>query len=466
MRMRMRPDRWTPAGRPEDAALPVDFIASREHFLDHLAPVWRELENRGRFCVPYELAGHAESLGVEPSAFESFREGTGPVAVAAYGDLRRVRDDRHIILFEHGAGFSFSNAHASYAGGSHERRRVSLFCEVNDWTARRNRARFPGCRSHIVGCPKLDALTESGPRKRKGGQVVCISFHWDCRVAPETRSALPHYRDVLPEIVRKFNVILHGHPRTAWETSKLAESLGVEYVPRFEDVCRRADVYVNDASSTLYEFAAVAGPVVVLNAPWYRRKVNHGLRFWKCSEVGPHVDEPGQLAVAITGALCEDDLQRQVRDDVTSEVYPYLGRSAERAAHVVNSLPGLVRGERLYPAVPDHLPAGCAVLAPDELTAHDVARWHGEAALSVDGAEYVAHLAPGVRLSGSLEPAFRPLMQGWDCVAFALPYSHRAASAPRLKTWDKRAFFSRGGARPGNGRTWILDSSFGLEMPS
>jgi len=49
----------------------------------------------------------------------------------------------------------------------------------------------------------------------------------------------------------------------------------------------------------MFEAAAVGLPVVVLNAPWYRRDVSHGLRFWAWSDIGPQVDDPADLEQAV-----------------------------------------------------------------------------------------------------------------------------------------------------------------------
>ena len=61
-------------------------------------------------------------------------------------------------------------------------------------------------------------------------------------------------------------------PEPPREAIRFYEAHGIEYVPDFDDVLRRADVYACDNSSTLYEFASTGRPVVVLNAPWYRWK--------------------------------------------------------------------------------------------------------------------------------------------------------------------------------------------------
>lgn len=122
--------------------------------------------------------------------------------------------------------------------------------------------------------------------------------------------------------------------RGFWEAWYRAQS--IEFIPEFEDVVRRADIYVNDSSSTLYEFAATGRPVVTLNAPWYRRDVNHGLRFWEHADVGIQVDHPDDLETAILKTIAHPD--RAARDVAVEAVYPHLGQSAARAATVLLNL--------------------------------------------------------------------------------------------------------------------------------
>src|SRR5690606_37463173 len=96
------------------------------------------------------------------------------------------------------------------------------------------------------------------------GPVVCFSFHWDGALDPEMKWALPHYRAAVRRFAQSWpgKVIGHGHPRN-WQVSKgapywyaLWRGMNVEPVPDFNEVLRRADIYVNDFSSTAWEFAA------------------------------------------------------------------------------------------------------------------------------------------------------------------------------------------------------------------
>jgi CDP-glycerol glycerophosphotransferase (TagB/SpsB family) len=107
---------------------------------------------------------------------------------------------------------------------------------------------------------------------------------------------------------------------------------GINVVRDFADVCRQADLYITDNSSSLYEFAATGRPVVVLNAPWYRRDVHHGLRFWDAIP-GPQVDHSRDLVPTVLKALETDTTD--LRESALAKVYAYRSGAAERAARII-----------------------------------------------------------------------------------------------------------------------------------
>jgi hypothetical protein len=279
----------------------VNVIASFRHYADHIAPV-------------------AELLPADLDV----------ALVAGYGDVVKARraGHRRIVLMQHGAGQSYGNRHPHYPGGKGNED-VGLFLTPNDYSADLWRRAYPLTPVAAVGSPRLDALParESGP-----GPVVAVTFHFDLHLVPETRSALAWYLPALRELAQRYTVIGHAHPRRG-DMGHFYETRGIEYVPDFDEVCRRADVLVFDNTSAGFEFAATGRPVVVMDAPWYRTE--HGLRFWDAADVGVRVDVPEALAPAIDRALEQlvDDVGR--REMALDMVYAYRTGAAQRAADTI-----------------------------------------------------------------------------------------------------------------------------------
>ena len=349
---------WTP--RKMNKNLPIDFFARRTHFIDHMASTWVALpdEIRGKFYIPNVLEGYAMRRGVPLSTIQSLTcrnerptscveipFSRNPVVTCAYGDMQLAAhyDERPLILMEHGVGLTFNNkdgaTNPGYGGGEGLRSLVSLFLAPNDYIAAKTLATFPGASQVIVGTPKLDRWAgnmngSKHPRPEK--PTVCISFHWDgSGVAPEAGNAWEYYRRILPELAKVYNLVGHGHPKIIEKLTFAYKKLGLEVIKDFEKVMDVADVYVNDCSSTMYEFLVTGKPVVVLNAPWFRRYVHHGLRFWDYSEAGPVCENPNNLEDCIEEALEDRIAERRKRAQYVRDLYPYLGTATTVAANAL-----------------------------------------------------------------------------------------------------------------------------------
>jgi hypothetical protein len=293
----------------------MNYVASQPQYLAHIQPVWDALP---------------ESAKGEDDA----------VLVASYVDLRKVRPSKRgrgryhrIAYLEHGIGQSYGNRHPGYPGGR-QRDAVGLFLSPNETAAAADRKAYPAARVELVGCPRIEALPHRlGPR----GAVVATTFHWDCRVAPETRSAFPAYQDAIAALAERYEVIGTAHPRIAAELGRWYRGVGIEFVPDFDDVCRRADLLVADNTSALYEFASTGRPVVVLNLPTYRTGL--GLRFGEAAGVGVLVDDPSGLTEGVQEAL-SDPIERQVaRESALSIVYqPRSSGAAQAVAAILDWL--------------------------------------------------------------------------------------------------------------------------------
>lgn len=333
---------------------PIDFFARRTHFIDHLAPIWEALgARRGVFYVPECILDYAMRLRIDAQPLKSLNpldplevapDGGNPLVVAAYGDLTRayeVRPQRPFFLIEHGVGLTPSN-HSGYAGGTSLRRKVDLFLAPNEYIRAKTAKSLPDACQVVIGTPKLDRIYTQGwwsYGKDERMPVVAISFHWDGSkaVGPEAGNAFRHYQDVMTSLSRQagFKLIGHGHPRIIDILTPFYRDLGVEVVRDFEEVMARADVYINDCSSTLYEFCVTGKPVIMLNAPWFRSEANWGIRFWDYTDIGIQVNEPVELLPAIDRTIDSPQEYREAREKAVQDLYPFLGHSAQRAAGAI-----------------------------------------------------------------------------------------------------------------------------------
>lgn len=307
----------------------VHAYASRAHYLAHLAPV--------HAALPEEIRG--ELIGPRRQYMRADAFAGDLVLVASWVDSQRWARRHRVIYLEHGAGQSYGGDphaanHGSYAGGEgHDH--TALFLCPSETVADRWRAvyRAPAV---AVGCPRLDDV-----ERRNEPDVAAFAFHWDNPLCNESRTALPHYARRLGVVVedlraRGVRVLGHGHPRAAGHLKPMWRALGVEWCDDIDDVLRRAAVFVADNTSAMYEAAALDIPVVALNAPWYRRDVDHGLRFW--SHVpGVQCDGPDDLAELVLeqmqGGTVDDVAHRCV---VAAHAYSAVdGKASARAAEAI-----------------------------------------------------------------------------------------------------------------------------------
>jgi hypothetical protein len=205
------------------------------------------------------------------------------VLVGGFYDIERVPENR-VIYVEHGAGQSYGGDEATkgfpaYSGGCHDERVIGYVCPnqrvADSW----------GRPAVAAGCPALDRHDPRRNVRWARDKVVVFTFHWDAiRFSPEARSARDHYIDDLHSMVNHvrnsgMEVLGTSHPRDT-RGPEIWRNLQVEYTPDPDEVLERCHLLVADNTSLMYEAAKLSIPVVALNAPWYRRDVHHGLRFW------------------------------------------------------------------------------------------------------------------------------------------------------------------------------------------
>ncbi len=317
----------------------IHAYSSRGHYAEHLRPIFDLLpsQHRGEFWSSRTTQTWGTPLP-EPK-----RRPPGPVLVAAYVDARKLTGTTELIYVEHGAGQSYDGdpagvGHGSYSGGS-GLDSVALFLCPRQEIADRWTTRYP-VPAVAVGVPKLDRWHAATRRDLRRFPTVAVSFHWENPLVPESRSALAHYERHLSGLIRAVRasggeLVGHGHPRAWGALWRLWRRLGVDPVPSLDDVFDRATVLVADNTSALYEFASLDRPVVVLNAPWYRRDVSHGLRFWDTIP-GIQVDRGEDLLDAVAEAVLDPPYLSAVRHDAVARTYASTdGHASERAVEAI-----------------------------------------------------------------------------------------------------------------------------------
>lgn len=274
------------------------------------------------------------------------------VVCVCAGDERRAMacGARGTVLMEHGLGQCYEGVEAGSvwgAGRGNLRGRLGLI--LPGAFAMGQHAGASVVPVFAVGCPAMDGWLGRGGRRDLSGRrpVVAVSTHWDCHVCPETRSAWPWIAEEVEAMGRdgRWSVLGHYHPHEV-RAGSLHERLrvyhrgGCEVVDAWEEVMERADVFITDNSSSLYEFAALGKPVVCLSPPWYRRGVRHGLRFWEALP-GVEVVEAGALRETVAEVLRDDAVGAGLRGAAMPLAWGEMdGGAAGRAVRVIQQLAG------------------------------------------------------------------------------------------------------------------------------
>jgi hypothetical protein len=245
---------------------------------------------------------------------------------------------RRVVYVEHGAGQTYSRLRSRsrphYPGGPHPPNVIGYICPNRHVAALWDRPTV------VVGCPALEGL-------QRNPMAVVFTFHWDApTVCPEARSARPHYLDHLHEMVQwvrdtglgGLHPLGHWHPRDR-QAETLWRRLGVECEPDPDRALERARLVVADNTSFAYEAALLGIANVALNAPWYRRDVEHGLRFWK-HPPGIMVDDADELMSRPVHYYALDKQNHKLRRAAARRAYglPLGGGGAKAGAEFIEQL--------------------------------------------------------------------------------------------------------------------------------
>jgi len=308
----------------------IDFYASEIHYFDHIVPIWNKLpiKYKGVFYVSLEVLTKRQLL--DRSDFQIGFPNDNLTLVASYKDYQKTKGK--VIFGEHGIGHNYGNGHPAYVGGS-GKERVVLFLNQHLLSNNTNKLAYPNAKNVIIGTPKMDNVKELEFRPNNRKPIVCISFHWDCMVCNNTRSAYYYYKNVIGQLAKceEFTLIAHGHPR---RNELELQAYGIKYYSDLNEVMEIADIYVNDNSSSMYEFINTGKPVIVLNCPLYDKHKDTGIRFWRYI-CGVQVDRPCDLKQAILNELANPEHYRELRDGIVNALYPYKGVATQSAVDVI-----------------------------------------------------------------------------------------------------------------------------------
>lgn len=313
----------------------IDVYASEPHYFDHVLPIWERLpiDVRGTLYVSSSSKrSHPDGVSVLPKTPSS-----KVTLVASYKDLQITRHvNRKVILMEHGAGQTYiGHKSQSYVGAPDREGVVGVLVPNFKAAAVHSRA-HPDIPVAVIGSPRVEALRELA---RHDSSRIAVSTHWDCKVVPETRPAYPHFKTALSQLASRYPYAIgHAHPRIWPHMRQFYRNIGLIPEEQFADVVRSAGLYIADNSSTLFEFAALGKPVVVLNAPWFRRDVHHGGRFWEWSSVGVNANSSDGFFRAVEEALEDSDFLKSQRKQIVSQVYRQIEGSTDAAVDAVCAL--------------------------------------------------------------------------------------------------------------------------------
>ena len=293
------------------------FLATHSQYLDHLEPIYLACKI-GHFLVSRELEGFCKvrQLNYQVWDEDDVRQlqGEGPIVVAGYGNLHRVRGrvNRPLVLIEHGSGQTYGNLSPVFADGG-ERHGVHLALVPGPHPAAGYARATPWVKVVQMGLPRQELLRQrSAVWPRETQPTVAFSFHWappGVPTIPELAAGWIYWMPAIAKLrqqIPNLKILGHGHP-TAWPIlKKIWEGLGVETVDRLEEVMGRAHVYCVDNSSSAFEFASVTGrPILLLDHPDWRTPSTFGLRFGVPGSYFRHCKSDVDLPRDIQAALRE-----------------------------------------------------------------------------------------------------------------------------------------------------------------
>jgi hypothetical protein len=316
-------------------------LATLRDSFETLYPIVEQLRSRGIECPivsPHKTASFAEyriDVKTAPSA------DVDVWLVASATDAATVYP-KSVVFVERGSGQTYDGDARTYEHDSFSTGRIRnarLFLCPNRFVAARRQNRHPKALAIVVGCARLDMFAVGMHDEVERG-VVAFAWKAHREPIPELQSAFQHFMPDLQMTARRLvhsgmRPVVTCHPRARKEVGGWCTRNGYEWWDT-DDVLDRAHVLVADNTSVAYEFAALDRPVVMLQPPYWREHVHHGLRFWECIP-GPQVGDADRLVSTIVESATADTWGRL--RTCAAEIYPVLdGKAAWRSSEAISLL--------------------------------------------------------------------------------------------------------------------------------
>lgn len=345
------------------------FDVQHLYYLPHYQPVMQALRARGAECVVVVRdLGDPQGTVCRERLGADYAVESASSTMAAIALARRMKPDWIIVgndnpywkktaarsaLIYHGIGVK----RVYY---SRRLMNVDLRFVEGPYRARELARLFPGARLEAIGFPKLDPLLNgTAPRFDLAAfgldpsrptllyaptffpsSIDCLPGDWPARLADCNILIKPHQFSLTKPAYREQQQLFREWQ--AYPNVFLADASHFSLIP-FMAV---ADLLVSEASSALFEFAALDRPIVwcdFMKLRWsyrgpfsYRLRRRMDQRMYAYAAVGAHAASPRELVRVVNDELASPQRFADARRRITAELIGAAdGRAAERAADVL-----------------------------------------------------------------------------------------------------------------------------------
>lgn len=324
----------------------LNFYCSRIPYVDHSLPIFKKLPKKykGKFMIDKNIEDYVKTLGIDYMV--GFEVSENPVMILSRADIPSIKKSR-IVFLEHGVGTNYNNK-------SHLPDNKFIDLVLTTKAQEPAHRKLFGDKVKIVGCPKLDFLIKKHKKPKNKIPIVAFSHHWDQKQFPETRSAWPWDSDGLIELSKRKDIKLlgHKHPGDPRDIEGFCFDNKIDFESDWNNVIAKADLYICDNSSSIYEFAALDKPVVVLSPPFYRRNVNFGGRFWD-NIPGIECSHNYMLSACVSEGLIDVEERKYQRHNAIMAAYGILGNSTDLAIeYIIDYLENPEKYKDIIPPIP------------------------------------------------------------------------------------------------------------------